>query len=173
MSIVKEAMMFAMQAHEGQYRRISGLPYITHPISVFATVKKYKESKNIDAILCAELLHDTIEDCGVTTTQIEQKFGLLVASIVVELTNDDGKVKELGKQEYINDKIASISNYALVIKLADFLDNCSDNPTTKMLLRIQHHVDFLKKVRALTSTHKKIIVQIEDLFDEYKEKLVI
>jgi (p)ppGpp synthase/HD superfamily hydrolase len=63
---VREAIAFAMQVHEGQFRKKSKLPYIVHCISVYATVKKFKESKNFTEIQCAAVLHDTMEDCGIS-----------------------------------------------------------------------------------------------------------
>ena len=165
--MVREAMAFAMQSHEGQTRRKSLLPYITHPIGVFSIVKKFKESKNIDEILCAALLHDTIEDCGVEAKDLEKRFNRMVASIVVELTNDEEEKEKIGKEEYMNKKLLTLTNYALVVKLADILDNTSDNPTEFMLNRVSNNMKHLIENRILTSTQQKIYDQILQLIEEY------
>jgi len=158
-----------MKAHEGQVRRGSNLPYIVHPISVYAVVKKYKESKNIEAILCAAILHDTMEDCGVSYKEIAERFGIFVANLVFELTNNELEKERLGKEAYIDQKLLKLTSYGLVIKLADMLDNASDNPTPHMMKRIQHHMDFLKENRILTHTQHLIYDQILILLREYQE----
>lgn len=164
----KEALAFAMKAHDGQSRRGSGLPYITHPISVYAIVKKYKESKNIEAIMQAAILHDTVEDCDVTYQQIADQFGCMTAGLVAELTNDEAEIERLGKEAYINRKLLMLTSYGLVIKLADMLDNASDNPSPHMMKRIQHHIDFLQSSRVLSRTQSLICDQIQILLEEYK-----
>ena len=169
MSLVRKAMAFAMEAHEGQERRKSLLPYVTHPISVYGIVKKYKESKNIEEILAAAILHDVMEDCGVSRTELEEKFGPMVTGLVEELTNNEEEKEKLGKEEYIKQKLLVLSNYALVIKLADILDNASDNPTEFMLKRVRNTMVFLASKRSLTQTQGKIFNEIYSLLKEYEQ----
>jgi myo-inositol-1(or 4)-monophosphatase len=158
-----------MRKHDGQIRKGSSLPYITHPVSVYAIVKKYKESKNIEAILCAAILHDVIEDCGVTYFQIFQEFGPMTAGLVQELSNDESEIERVGKEEYINQKLLSLSNYGLVIKLADMLDNASDLPESKMTERIKRNLSHLIEHRALTHTQQRIYDQLQILFEEFQD----
>jgi GTP diphosphokinase / guanosine-3',5'-bis(diphosphate) 3'-diphosphatase len=62
LKLVREAYKFADEAHLGQFRA-SGEPYITHPIAVAGLCADWK----LDAqAIMAALMHDTIEDCGVT-----------------------------------------------------------------------------------------------------------
>lgn len=165
--LVRKATAFAMKAHDGQTRKGSGLPYIVHPIEVMSIVKKYKESKNIEDILAAALLHDTIEDCGVTHAELLTEFTPMVANLVLELTNDVDMIEKLGKEEYMNQKLVTLSNYALVIKLADMLANCSDRPNSKMTERIGNNLLFLSQNRVYTSTQGKLVDEIARLFDDY------
>src|SRR6201746_1771189 len=63
---VREAYRFADEAHLGQLRA-SGVPYITHPLAVTGLVADWK----LDAqALMAALMHDTMEDCGVTKPEL-------------------------------------------------------------------------------------------------------
>lgn len=165
----RKATAYAMEKHNGQVRRGSGLPYVTHPISVYAIVKKYKESKNISAILCAALLHDTIEDCGVSYLDLFLEFGPMVAGMVQELSNDESAIKVLGKEEYMNQKLLGLSNYALIVKLSDMLDNCSDRPESKMTERIKRNLQHLVSHRTLTHTQQLIYDQIQILFKEFEK----
>ncbi len=82
---VRAAYKLADQAHLGQTRK-SGEPYITHPIAVAAQCAEWK----LDApALMAALLHDTMEDCGVTKEELTEKFGAPVAHLVDGLTKLD------------------------------------------------------------------------------------
>ncbi|THU04077.1 bifunctional (p)ppGpp synthetase/guanosine-3',5'-bis(diphosphate) 3'-pyrophosphohydrolase [Lampropedia puyangensis] len=79
---VHTAFAFAERAHSGQYRN-SGEPYITHPIAVAALCSQW----HLDApALMAALMHDAMEDCGVTRQDIEGLFGDDVAELVDGLT---------------------------------------------------------------------------------------
>jgi guanosine-3',5'-bis(diphosphate) 3'-pyrophosphohydrolase len=69
--LVRRAYRFADEAHLGQMRN-SGEPYITHPIAVAAQCAEWK----LDAqALMAALLHDAMEDCGVTKHELIERFG--------------------------------------------------------------------------------------------------
>ena len=75
---VRGALAFAVEAHEGQLRR-SGDPYITHPVAVARLVAELRmDSQTVKAAL----LHDVIEDCGVTAAQLDERFGADVAKLV-------------------------------------------------------------------------------------------
>ena len=79
---VRQAYKFADEAHLGQIRA-SGEPYITHPIAVAAQCAEWK----LDAqALMAALLHDALEDCGVTKIELIERFGSPVAELVDGLT---------------------------------------------------------------------------------------
>jgi guanosine-3',5'-bis(diphosphate) 3'-pyrophosphohydrolase len=82
---VRQAYRFADEAHLGQLRN-SGEPYITHPIAVAAQCAAWK----LDAqALMAALLHDAMEDCGVTKPELIERFGAPVAELVDGLTTLD------------------------------------------------------------------------------------
>ncbi|WP_291138878.1 bifunctional (p)ppGpp synthetase/guanosine-3',5'-bis(diphosphate) 3'-pyrophosphohydrolase [Hydrogenophaga sp.] len=79
---IRQAYRFADEAHLGQLRK-NGDPYITHPIAVAAQCAEWK----LDAqALMAALMHDAIEDCGVTKQEIVERFGAPVAELVDGLT---------------------------------------------------------------------------------------
>jgi guanosine-3',5'-bis(diphosphate) 3'-pyrophosphohydrolase len=155
-AMVLKAIQFATAKHEGQLRRGSGEPYIVHPIMVSYLLAQYKQSKNIEELICASLLHDTLEDTETTFSEIAENFSPLVASLVLELTSDEALIKELGKNEYLKIKLCGISNYALVIKLADRLANISDQPSDKMVQDTIALLKHLKSNRKLTATQASI-----------------
>ncbi len=91
---VERAYEFAARAHAGQ-SRLSGEPYIQHPLEVALLVVNNIHLVNDDA-LAATLLHDVMEDCGVSFETLEQEFGAPVARLV------DG-VTKLGKLPRLRD----------------------------------------------------------------------
>jgi GTP pyrophosphokinase len=79
---VERALVFARKAHDGQVRK-SGEPFIEHPI---ATATQLAEMRMDATTLAAALLHDVMEDCGVTFKQLEKEFGPEVARLVDGVT---------------------------------------------------------------------------------------
>jgi GTP diphosphokinase / guanosine-3',5'-bis(diphosphate) 3'-diphosphatase len=166
------ALKYAVKSHAGQFRS-DGSPYVKHPERVAEFVKKFKKSHNLDALISAAYLHDTIEDTDTTHEDLEKMFGGLIASLVKELTSDSEKVKSMGKDEYLADKMSKMSSWGLVIKLADRLDNVRDITTAKTpewrrkyRSETEKILSRLERDRELTSTHKRIIQTIRDKLSE-------
>ena len=155
------AIQFIERAHRGQFRKHSGLPYIVHCFNVYAIVKEYKESKNHDELGAISLLHDTLEDSVTTHAELTEIFGSMVADAVQELTNSKEKIKKMGKRAYMDEKLLTMSNYALMVKLADMLANITDAARFGILERINHHIETLKSHRKLTDAQKKVVEHIE------------
>jgi guanosine-3',5'-bis(diphosphate) 3'-pyrophosphohydrolase len=117
---IKAAYVFAARAHANQ-RRMSGEPYITHPLAVAGAVVEWR--MDADAV-CAALLHDVLEDTGATKHELAEKFGKEVAELV------DG-LSKLDKMEFASYQEAQAENFrkmlmamardlrVVLIKLAD------------------------------------------------------
>jgi GTP diphosphokinase / guanosine-3',5'-bis(diphosphate) 3'-diphosphatase len=123
-SLIVRAAETATEAHEGQFRR-SGEPYITHPIAVAGIVADL----GLDAqTVAAALLHDSVEDTGITTEVIEREFGAAVAVIVEGVTKLDRlqfDSKEAQQAATVRKMLVAMANdwRVLIIKLADRLHN--------------------------------------------------
>ena len=166
------ALDYATQAHAGQ-TRAGGDAYITHPIRVAASIEQYKKSHNLDAMINAALLHDTVEDTATTHEDLEALFGGLVASLVQELTSDPAQIQKIGKAAYLSHKMATMSSYALVIKLADRLDNVKDITTArtpewraKYAAETNQILNYIEKNRVLSGTHKQFVQLIRNKLNE-------
>lgn len=79
MEMVSKAMVFAVQAHDGMRRRRSDNPYILHPMEVAVIVSTMTEDP---ALIAAAVLHDVVEDAGITMEEIEDTFGTRVRELV-------------------------------------------------------------------------------------------
>ena len=96
---LEEVLRFATEKHKGQ-KRDDGRDYITHPIRVAKIVEKFKAGKSVNknVLIAGALLHDTLEDTYTSYKELVDKFGDVVASLVLELTNADYCCKFIGKQ---------------------------------------------------------------------------
>jgi GTP pyrophosphokinase len=79
-----DALSYATAAHLGQVRKGTDIPYISHPVAVAELVEKF--GGDGDQVIAA-LLHDVVEDCGVSFTEIAERFGGRVAAIVEGCTD--------------------------------------------------------------------------------------
>ncbi len=157
------AIRYATDKHAGQLRHGSGEPYVTHTIAVSYIVAAYKgRSSRLAELLMAAVLHDCLEDTDATFAELAEKFTPLVASLVLELTNDAEKMAKMGKLEYQTKKLLGMSSYALVIKLADRLHNISDRPTNKMVADTLVLMARLREGRKLSRTHEALVAAIEE-----------
>ena len=130
LDFVKEALFFAEKNHKNQFRK-SGDPFISHPISTAL----YLANMRMDSTtISAALLHDVIEDCGITKDEIIAKFGPHVANLVDGVTKLKIK-KNNSTLEILNTEQLRAANLrkiltamsddvrVVLIKLADRLHN--------------------------------------------------
>ena len=121
---VREAFKFADEAHLGQFRA-SGEPYITHPIAVAGQCADWK----LDAqAIMAALMHDTIEDQGVTKAELIERFGAATADLVDGLTKLDKlqfNTREESQAESFRKMLLAMARdvRVILVKLADRLHN--------------------------------------------------
>ncbi len=85
MTVLDEAILFAVKAHEGMKRKGSGSPYILHPLETAAIAGTMTDDPEI---LAAAALHDTVEDTPVSIGEIRAAFGERVAALVASETED-------------------------------------------------------------------------------------
>ncbi len=79
MTLLDEAIIFAVQAHSGQVRKGTNRPYILHPLEAAAIVASMTDDLEV---IAAAVLHDTMEDANVSLAEITSKFGPRVAGLV-------------------------------------------------------------------------------------------
>ena len=123
-SVISDALDFAVAAHEGQLRQ-SGEPYVTHPIAVTSMLAELKmDSLTIEA----GLLHDVVEDCDVSVEELSERFGAEVGRLVEGAT----KIDQLPSVKQQNADAETLRKMFLamaedvrvvIIKLADRLHN--------------------------------------------------
>jgi GTP diphosphokinase / guanosine-3',5'-bis(diphosphate) 3'-diphosphatase len=160
------ALAFAAEKHRDQRRKgAEASPYINHPIAL-ASVLGVEAGVDDNDVLCAALLHDTIEDTETTVEELEREFGTRISAIVVEVTDDKSLLYTQRKQAQI-EHAPTLSRAAKLVKLADKICNLRDvahrpPPDWSWQRRqayvewAQHVVDRLRGVHAV----------LEGLFDQ-------
>lgn len=164
--LVKRAMDIAREAHAKQKRKYDGSPYFSHPLAVAGMVAGVGGTK---AMVAAALLHDVVEDCGVSFEKLGEYFGPEVGQLVFWLT--DVSIGNPGNRKVRKaldrDHIAQAPAEAKTIKLADMIDN------SKSI--VQHDPDFakvyMKEKRALLEVLKEgdtdLFRQAEEIVNDY------
>ncbi len=123
-SLYDRALTFATASHAGQQRKFTAEPYIVHPIAVAAMLRDHGHPAELVA---AGLLHDTIEDCGISAAELAALFGAGVAQLVTEVTKVSRQADGNRAARVAIDRahLATISPAGQTLKLADIIDNCS------------------------------------------------
>lgn len=121
--LVAKAAVFAAKAHAKQVRKYSGDPYIVHPLHVASIVATVPHSAEMVA---AAMLHDTVEDCGVTYEELRQQFGHEVEDLVFWLTDPPKGTSGLNRAQRkaaCRERMEIAPAEAQTIKYADLLSN--------------------------------------------------
>jgi guanosine-3',5'-bis(diphosphate) 3'-pyrophosphohydrolase len=164
--VILSALQFAAHKHRDQRRKdLEASPYINHPIAL-ANVLWGEGEVHDPVVICAALLHDTIEDTETTAEEIRERFGAKVARVVEEVTDDKHLDKAERKRLQI-EHAPHISREAKLVKLADKICNLRDMaaspPKTWPRSRVREYFDWAKAVvEGLRGAHPRL----ESLFDE-------
>ncbi|MGE9616370.1 MAG: HD domain-containing protein [Solitalea-like symbiont of Acarus siro] len=170
---IRKAFLISYEAHKTM-RRVSGEPYIYHPLEV-AIICAKEIGLGVTSVVCA-LLHDTVEDTDLTLDDIEKNFGKAAANIINGLTKISSineHDKSATQVENFRKMILTISDdlRVIIIKLADRLHN----------LRTLRHMPEVKQIKIASETlylyapiaHRlglnTIKTELEDLSLKYTE----
>lgn len=157
---VLHAAAFAADRHRNQRRKdADASPYVNHPLALAETLARVGGVTNPD-VLCAALLHDTLEDTQTTRAELVAAFGESVAAVVDEVTDDKSLPKAERKRLQI-EHAAHLSPGAKLVKLADKISNVGDvqrNPPADWSdARRQAYVEWASEVvRALGPVHPEL-----------------
>lgn len=148
MSKLKDAVIFAAQKHDGQYRKITNQPYIFHCTEVCQIVSELTYDEDV---MCAALLHDTVEDTKTNLDEIEELFGPRVMRLVSYETEN----KRKGQPKSDTWKLRKAESL-------EELSKCKDLDVKKIWLG-----DKLSNVRSL---YRSYLVLGDELWSSFNEK---
>ena len=170
--IITKAFNFARQAHKG-VRRLSGEPYIMHPIAVAQIA--CEEMGLGSTSICSALLHDVVEDTDYTVEDIENIFGSKIAQIVDGLTKISGGIfgeQASAQAENFKKLLLTMSNdiRVILIKICDRLHNMrtlASQPANKQY-KIAGETLYIYAPLANRLGLNKIKTELEDLSFRYE-----
>lgn len=145
---ISKAIEFSAKAHDGHFRKGSKIPYITHPFEVAKILGETVDPEENEALICAGLLHDTVEDTDTSLETIRREFGEAVADLVAS----DSENKELPWEKRKQNTIDFIKNEA----------------TREM--QMLACADKLANLRSVKADYTKIGEDVWDIFVRGKEK---
>lgn len=126
MDLFDSALCFAIEKHSGQIRKAQNAPYILHPLEAAAIVGTMTADPET---LTAAVLHDVVEDAGVSPDEIAEKFGSRVAELVASETEDKreevpaGETWMIRKEESLAKLAATADLSVKMMWLGDKLSN--------------------------------------------------
>ena len=161
------AAHFAAARHSAQRRKGASASYINHLLAVADLVSSALSEPDTNLVIAA-LLHDTVEDVGVTKQELIENFGQDVADLVLEVTDD----KSLPKQERKRLQIVNAPKKtvrAQVIKLADKISNLravlASPPSDWSVERQRQYFEWAKQVvDALSAPNPGLKLEFERLY---------
>jgi (p)ppGpp synthase/HD superfamily hydrolase len=118
--ILEKALLAASKSHEGQYRKNTDIPYITHPVTVGLMLLKKGYSEEVVA---AGILHDTVEDTPLTLDEIKREFGPKIAEIVEGSSEPDKSLSWKERKEHTVEFLKTASEDIRAVVCADKLHN--------------------------------------------------
>jgi guanosine-3',5'-bis(diphosphate) 3'-pyrophosphohydrolase len=149
LALLLKALAFAAHKHRDQRRKdAEASPYINHPIALADVLVNEGGVTDVE-VLCAALLHDTVEDTATTHQELVDAFGPRIARIVAEVTDDKSLSKAERKRLQV-EHAATLSCEAKLVKLADKTCNLRDvaghPPAHWDLQRRREYFDWAKSV---------------------------
>jgi len=172
LSAILQAAHFAAQRHAHQRRKgAAGEPYINHLLQVAQLVASAIRAPDPNLVIAA-LLHDTVEDVGVTRDELTEKFGPDVANLVMEVTDDKSLPKQERKRLQV-EHAPNLSARAQTIKLADKISNLQailiSPPVDWSSERRKQYFDWAKQVvDALSQPNPILKAEFARTFDRFK-----
>jgi len=165
LALLLRALAFAAHKHRDQRRKdAQASPYINHPIALANVLAREGRIYDVD-VLCAALLHDTVEDTRTTPRELRRVFGQKIARIVAEVTDDKSLSKAKRKALQIQ-HARHISPQAKLVKLADKISNVRDvarrPPATWERSRQREYFDWAKRV---VDRLRGVNPKLESVFD--------
>jgi (p)ppGpp synthase/HD superfamily hydrolase len=150
LSRLQEAVKWAAKLHRGQDRDgACPVPYLAHPLEVLGNLR-YRGGVTDEDLLCAAVLHDVVEECGVDLADIEKRFGPRVRGLVAEVTRREPTAQESKgmtpeevwqlRADWMLEDIKRMSPEAKSLKLADRWSNLIASLATREGAKLDRYV---------------------------------
>ena len=162
----RRALAFCIAAHAavGQKRKYTGEPYAVHPIAVAGLIEQHVPGHS-EEMLIAALLHDVVEDTAVSVDLVTAQFGVVVGSLVEQLTDvskpGDGNRKARKALDLAH--TARACPQAKTIKLADLISNTQSIRQYDPAFAVTYLAEKRELLKVLTEGHPTLYRMAEEL----------
>lgn len=163
--VLIKALAFAAHKHRDQRRKDElASPYINHPIALAEILVEVGGISDVE-VLCAAILHDTVEDTDTSAEELGREFGAAIRDMVMEVTDDTTLRKAERKLAQV-ENAGTASHGARLVKLADKISNlrdiCTSPPRGWPLERQQEYFDWARSVvDRLRGTHAALEAEFD------------
>lgn len=156
---------FVFKKYEYIGPRENGDLPISHPVNVAKKVANFfpNDEKRRKKLIAVALLHDTLEDTDTTYDELKTNYGKDIADCVLELTNPAHLSDTHHKGEFILEKMRTMSDDALIVKLADRLDNIETLSARKKQKIVSTVRDTWVMLDGITDGQRKLTPEQENL----------
>jgi (p)ppGpp synthase/HD superfamily hydrolase len=162
----------AARWHVNQRRKgLAQEPYVNHLLEVASLVTQATGGNDPNVVIAA-LLHDAVEDQGVTPETIASDFGRRVADIVMEVTDDESLAKDVRKRMQV-ENASKKSHAAKLIKLADKTSNvraAANSPAPDW--SVERRLEYVEWAKQVVAGLRGTSPWLEQQFDDAAERAV-
>lgn len=160
------AAEFAARKHSDQRRKdAQASPYINHPLALADVLANEAGVTDVE-VLCAALLHDTLEDTETSAEELRATFGAKIAEIVLEVTDDKSLPKQARKDLQVA-HAAQLSSRAKLVKLADKICNLRDLiQAPPAAWPVERKRDYFEWAKRVVDGMRGSNAALEQIFDE-------
>jgi len=174
MTKLEKAELFAKEKHSKMTRKDGTTPYFVHLESVVSRLKSMGIVN--EDVLCAALLHDTMEDTNTSFDDIFEQFGRDVAILVSSLSKDTKLPKKERESQYVT-QLKNAPFEAKLIKLCDIAANLSDLKNsdlskTKLLKTVKTKLHYLNIIKNEIMENKANVPRIQSIIDGINDVLI-
>lgn len=162
-----KAYNFAEEKHKSQYRKYTGKPYISHLGEVTYLVMQY--SQNIRDWIIA-ILHDCMEDQGVTHTELKEMFGQEIAD-GVQWLSDMEEGNRATRKALSRERLSKAPANIQTIKVCDLLDNTSSIVEHDPKFAVTYLQEKRLLLEVLTKADKEALKKARDILENADKKL--
>lgn len=169
--LFKAALDFAARAHGAQQVPGSGFPYVVHVVKVATEVLAAcaaEPGHDVDLAMPVALLHDTVEDCGVSAEELTERFGPAVAAAVRALSKDEA-VPKAGRMADSLRRIQAQPRAVWLVKLGDRITNLEPPPPHWSPEKRRAYLDEARVIHAaLKEASAVLAVRLERKMADYE-----
>jgi (p)ppGpp synthase/HD superfamily hydrolase len=114
--LIRDALGFAADRHEGQTRDQDDAPFVTHPVEV---ARLLHEAGYSDEVVAAGVLHDVLENTSAQADELQRRFGAEVTRLVEAVSDDPSIEDQAARKAALRDQVAGAGECAAAVFAAD------------------------------------------------------